>query len=94
MSALNRSARNRVGRGLLQFVVSAGFVELVLQQLAGVGLSAEQQLLATGALQMVVTYVHRRYVDPSRFPSLVDGDGGAATGYVGKRVTGDGRGLT
>jgi hypothetical protein len=94
MNKLTRSGLNRVGRSVLQFAVSAGFVELVLQRVAGLGLSPEQQVMVTGAVQWVVVYVHRRYLDPSGIPSLVDGDGHAATQYEGLRVAGDGRGAT
>jgi hypothetical protein len=94
MKALTRSALNRAGRGALQFIVSAGFVELVLQQLAGLNLTPEQQLILTGAVTQLAAYLHRRYLDASRLPSLVDGDGGVQTGYEGQRVAGDGIGPT
>jgi len=94
MNKLTRSALNRVGRGAMQFALSAGFVELVLQEVANLGLEPGQQLLLTGVLAQVLAFLQRRYLDPSPIPSLVDGEGHAATAYEGMRVRGDGRGLT
>jgi hypothetical protein len=67
---------------------------VVLAQLVGLDLTPEQQVLLTGAVQQVAAYMHRRFLDPSGIPSLVDGDGHAATAYEGMRVAGDGRGRT
>lgn len=94
MSKLAQSALNRVGRTLLQFAVSAAFVQGVLDGIAGLELSPTAKTILVGAVQAVVAYLHRRFLDPSPVPSLVDGQGQAATAYDGMRVAGDGRGLT
>lgn len=94
MNKLTRSAWNRAGRSLLQFIASAGFVELIIQGLLDADLDPTAQLALTGAVQFVAAWLHRRVLDPLPIPSLVDGDGHAATAYEGKRVAGDGRGLT
>jgi hypothetical protein len=94
VNKLTVSAWNRLGRTAFQFLVSAGFVELVLQRLADADLPPEQQLMLTGAVQMLAAFLHRRYLDPSPVPSLVDGNGHAGTAYEGLRVRGDGRGVT
>jgi hypothetical protein len=83
MSKLTTSAWNRVGRTILQFLLSAGFVELVLQQLADLNLDPQAQLAVTGAVQAVVAFLHRRLLDPSPIPSLVDGNGHLTTANGG-----------
>lgn len=83
MSKLTTSAWNRVGRTVVQFLVSAAFVEGVLQGIADLGLDPQVQLVAIGAVQAGVAFLHRRYLDPSRVPSLVDGNGHAATANDG-----------
>lgn len=84
MQKLARSGLNRAGRTILQFAVSAAFVQGVLDGIAGLDLSPTVKTVLVGAVQTVVAYLHRRYLDPSSVPSLVDGDGHAATAYEGK----------
>jgi hypothetical protein len=81
MNNLTASAWNRVGRTILQFLLSAGFVELVLQQLAGLDLDPQAQLAVTGLVQAGVAFLHRRLLDPSPVPSLVDGNASAVSAH-------------
>lgn len=76
MNSLTRSALIRTARTLLQ--LAAGFLTVEIVQGAAQTMGArwhlgpEESALLVGAATLAYSYLHRRFLDPSRVPSLTD----------------------
>jgi hypothetical protein len=90
--ALTRSALNRFGRSAIQAVLAFVTVEAATDWVSDQDLSADEKVMAVLAVKVVLAFLHRRFVDPSPLPALVDGAAGEV--YEGRRVKGDGIGPT
>lgn len=72
MLPISRSAILRALRTLLQIALGWLTVDRLQAWVLDLDLSADVETLLVGVATAVLAFLHRRFLDPSRVPSLVD----------------------